>query len=109
MIEMHTSKWNVFGNDSDYGRASLPPVHNNVLITPQSTCRMQVSSAGAELPSNVLRRGAISGALERYKELKHPTGHNVSEHRHESFHLVSHLARLLCFRERELERFVITA
>ncbi|KAJ6792856.1 hypothetical protein M6B38_340375 [Iris pallida] len=54
------------------GELASPPVHNNVLITPQSTCRMQVSSAGAELPSNVLRRGAISGALERYKELKHP-------------------------------------
>ncbi|KAJ6791899.1 putative proline-rich receptor-like protein kinase PERK3 [Iris pallida] len=36
------------------------------------------------------------------------TGHNVSEHRHESFHVVSHLARLLCFRERELEGLVIS-
>ncbi|KAJ6818996.1 uncharacterized protein M6B38_404865 [Iris pallida] len=38
----------------------------------QSACRMQETPAGAELPSNALRRGAISGALERCKKLKHP-------------------------------------
>ncbi|KAJ6840552.1 hypothetical protein M6B38_310180 [Iris pallida] len=43
------------------GELASPPVHNNVLITPQSTCRMQETPAGAELQSNVLRRGAISG------------------------------------------------
>ncbi|KAJ6833099.1 cinnamoyl-CoA reductase 2-like [Iris pallida] len=53
------------------------------------------------LSSNVLRCRAISGALEHCKGSEALyTGHNVLEHRHESFHLVSHLARLLCF-ERE--------
>ena len=71
MIEMHKSKWNVFGNDSIVGELAFPPVHNNVLITPQSACRKQKTSAGTELPSNVLRHGATSRALERCKELEH--------------------------------------
>ncbi|KAJ6818413.1 hypothetical protein M6B38_405770 [Iris pallida] len=37
------------------GELASPPVHNNVLITPQSTCRMLEMPAGAELQSNVLR------------------------------------------------------
>ena len=72
MIEMHKSKWNVFGNDSIVGELASPPVHNNVLITPQSACRIQETPAGAELPSNVLRRGAKFGALGRCKKVKHP-------------------------------------
>ncbi|KAJ6851725.1 hypothetical protein M6B38_258475 [Iris pallida] len=73
---------------------------------------MQETPAGAKLPSNVLRRGANSGALERCKKLKHPIQDIMYQNIAMNHYIPSctPLGTPFMFqRERELERLVNSA